>query len=273
MCNLLNVSRSSYYSFLSSKTSERKIWRNYILQEIVVYHNKSRKTYGSPRITKKLCSKGIKVSEVTVARIMKENEIRSVASKKFKVTTNSNHKEPISPNLLNRNFTVPSPSTAWISDITYIRTQEGWIYLTSVIDLYDRKVVGYSISDKMDAKNTVINAFQDALNKRNINENTIFHSDRGVQYASKEFRKILNCNTKKQSMSRKGNCWDNAVAESFFSSLKKECVRKKVFYSKEIAKKEINTYINWYNCERIHSSLNYLSPLEYEIKYRLKNVA
>jgi transposase InsO family protein len=273
MCELLNISRSSFYSFLSSKTSKRKIWRNHVLQEIKVCHNKSRKTYGSPRISKVLNSNGVKVSEVTVARMMKENEIRSIVSKKFKVTTNSNHKETISPNLLNRNFNVSEPSKSWISDITYIRTQEGWMYLTSVIDLYDRKVIGYSVSDKMDAKNTIIKAFQNALNKRSINKNTIFHSDRGIQYASKEFRKILNLYTKHQSMSRKGNCWDNAVAESFFSSFKKECIRKKVFYSKEKAKEEIISYIKWYNCERIHSSLNYLSPLEYEVKYRLMNVA
>ncbi len=273
MCNLLAVSRSGYHSFLLPKTSKRKLWRSLVLQEIINCHNKSRKTYGSPRISKSIQSNGLKVSEVTVSRIMKENGIRSVVSKKFKVTTNSNHKEPISANLLDRNFKVDAPSISWISDITYIRTQEGWLYLTTIIDLYDRKVIGYSISDKMDTKSTIISAFNNALEKRSMNKNTLFHSDRGVQYASKEFRKILNRYTNRQSMSRKGNCWDNAVAESFFSSLKKECVRKKVFYSKEKAKQEVISYLKWYNCERLHSSLNYLSPLEFEVKYRLTKVA
>ncbi len=140
MCNLLDVSRSGYYSFLLPKTSKRKLWRSLVLQEIINCHNKSRKTYGSPRISKSIQSNGLKVSEVTVSRIMKENGIRSVVSKKFKVTTNSNHKEPISANLLDRNFKVDAPSISWISDITYIRTQEGWLYLTTIIDLYDRKV-------------------------------------------------------------------------------------------------------------------------------------
>ena len=185
MCDLLNLSRSSYYDFLSNRTSKREQWKHSILQEIIVCYNNSHKTYGSPRIAKSLQSKGMKVSEVTVAKLMKENEIRSITSKKFKVTTNSSHKEPISPNLLNRNFSVNAPSTSWISDITYIRTQEGWLYLTTIIDLFDRKVIGYAISDRMTAKNTIFKAFQDALSKRFITENTILHSDRGVQYASK----------------------------------------------------------------------------------------
>lgn len=258
---------------LKEKNNQRVYWKQNVLKEIIACYEKSRKTYGSPRISKCLQDKGIKVSELTVARIMKEQAIRSVVSKKFKVTTNSKHKEPISPNLLERKFNVSEPSRAWVSDITYVRTQEGWLYLTTVIDLFDRKVIGASISKTMDTKSTVLSAFNDALMKRSITLETIFHSDRGVQYASKEFRKTLCLSTKMQSMSRKGNCWDNAVAESFFSSFKKECVRKKIFFSREIAKHEIMSYITWYNTERKHSSLDYKSPLEFEVKYRIKNVA
>lgn len=273
MCKLLKVSRSSYYAFLKEKTNQRVYWKQNVLKEIIACHEKSRNTYGSPRIAKSLQDKGIKVSKVTVAKMMKKENIRSITSKKFKVTTNSKHKEPISANLLDRKFNVDKPSQAWISDITYIRTQEGWLYLTTVIDLFDRKVIGVSISKTMDTESTVLNAFNDALMKRSITPETIFHSDRGIQYASKEFRKTLYLKTKRQSMSRKGNCWDNAVAESFFSSFKKECVRKKTFFSREVAKHEIMSYITWYNAERKHSSLDYKSPLEFEIKYRIKNVA
>lgn len=273
MCSLFKISRSSYYLFKQDKLSKRQIWNHYVLKEIRNIYINSKSTYGSPRIANELNKSGTVVSKTTVAKLMKKHSIKSQVYKKFKVTTNSKHKEPVSPNLLNREFTVNEPSKAWVSDITYIRTNEGWLYLTVIIDLYDRKVIGSSISDRMYTKGTVIEALKDAVSKRSMNFNTIFHSDRGIQYASKEFRNLLLLNTKKQSMSRKGNCWDNAVAESFFSTFKKECVRKKIFYSKNVAKTEILSYLKWYNNERKHSSLGYLSPLEFEIKFRLKNVA
>lgn len=274
MCFLFNVSRSSYYEYLRMKVGKRTSWNQCLLEEIRACFVESKQTYGSPRISNYLRKKGIQTSEVTVAKLMRKNQIRSISKKKFVVTTNSKHDYPISNNLLDRKFTVEKPSSAWISDITYVRTQEGWVYLTTVIDLFDRKVIGRSVSNRMDVNSTVITAFKDALTKRTMFSNTIFHSDRGVQYASKEFRDLLNKHTNAQSMSRRANCWDNAVAESFFSSFKKECVRKTIFYSKEIAKKEILGYIdNWYNTKRIHSSLGYLSPLEFEIKHRIKNVA
>lgn len=274
MCSLMKVSRSSYYEFLKGKISNRTTENEYILKEIKISFKESKQTYGSPKIAHCLNSKGIKVSKVRVAKLMRKNHIQSITRKKYVVTTNSKHDFTISKNILDRNFNVDRPSLAWVSDITYVPTQEGWVYLTTVIDLYDRKVIGRSISDDMTAENTVIKAFKDALNKRTMTKETIFHSDRGVQYACKEFRKILKQHTKVQSMSRKGNCWDNAVAESFFSSFKKECVRKTKFFSKKSAEIEILSYIdNWYNTKRKHSSLGYLSPLEFEIKYRISNVA
>lgn len=273
MCLLLGVSRSGYYRYLKQKDSHQKIWRQHIMDEIKQAFGASKQVYGSPRIQASLAQKGIKVSKLTVQRYMKQIGIRSIMRTKYVVTTDSKHNYNICDNLLNRNFTPQAPAKALVSDITYINTQEGWLYLTTVIDLYDRKVIGKSISEKMDARSTVIAAFNDALNRRNINTDTIFHSDRGVQYACREFTTLLHKYTSMQSMSRKGNCWDNAVAESFFASLKKECIRKKVFYSKQIAREELLSYINWYNTQRIHSKLDYLAPIQKEVIFRTKNVA
>lgn len=274
MCRLFNVSTSSFYESLRPKEGKRKAFRKVLTHKITCCFKESRNTYGSPRITSSLNDLGIKVSQVTVAKIMKENNLRSIVKKKYKNTTNSKHSLEVNKNLLKREFKVDGPSKAWVSDITYIRTNSGWLYLTTIIDLFDRKVIGRSISNQMDAKSTVIQALRDAIEKRQINEQTIFHSDRGVQYASKEFRLELNKYTKRQSMSRKGNCWDNAVAESFFSSLKKECIRKNSFFNQKAAKIEVLAYIDkWYNIKRKHSTLGNKSPLEFEIQNRIKNVA
>jgi putative transposase len=230
MCCLMKVSRSSYYEFLKGKVSNRTTENEYILKEIKISFKESKQTYGSPKIAHCLNSKGIKVSKVRVARLMRKNHIQSITRKKYVVTINSKHDFTISKNILDRNFNVDRPSLAWVSDINYVPTQEGWVYLTTVIDLYDRKVIGRSISDDMTAENTVIKAFKDALNKRIMTKETIFHSDRGVQYACKEFRKILKQHTMVQSMSRKGDCWEDLitskVAESFFSSFKNTVLEK-----------------------------------------------
>jgi putative transposase len=231
MCALLGISRSGYYQYLRQKDSKRKVWQQYIITEIKQVYEQSKQVYGSPRIRASLINKGIKVSRLTVERYMRSIGIRSIMRTKYVTTTDTKHNYTLCENLLNRNFNTRAPAKALVSDITYVNTQEGWLYLTTVIDLYDRKVIGKSISNTMDAKSTVIEAFKNAINRRNIDKNTIFHSDRGVQYACKEFTSLLHQYTLLQSMSRKGNCWDNAVAESFFATFKKECVRKKVFYS------------------------------------------
>lgn len=274
MCKLLKVSTSGFYEYLRFKESKRSVYDKQILIEILKIYNDSRKTYGSPRVTSSLHDKGYTISRVKVARIMNRNHISSITKKKYKVTTNSKHKYPVSPNLLKRQFSVKSPSKVWVSDITYIATQEGWIYLTTVIDLFDRKVIGWSLSENMKCNSTVIPALKMALNNRDVERDTIFHSDRGVQYACNEFRDLISLFNLTQSMSRKGDCWDNAVAESFFSTIKKECVRKSIFFSRKIAKIEIIYYIEgWYNIKRKHSSLGYKSPAEYGRKYKLANVA
>lgn len=223
--------------------------------------------YGSPRIYVELNKKGIKVSLTTVAKKMKQLNLKAKTSKRYKVaTTDSNHSYPISPNLLNRNFKVDSRGKVWVSDITYIPTKEGFIYLTVIIDLYDRKVVGWSISEGMTAQETVLAAWYMALKNTSPQQGLIFHSDRGVQYACKAFRNVLSVSQVQQSMSRKGDCWDNSVAESFFKSLKVEAIYGFQLKTKDATKAEVFDYIEvWYNRKRRHSYIDYLTIEEKEI--------
>jgi transposase InsO family protein len=220
-----------------------------------------------------LQARGQRVSRPRVARLMKSANLRSIIRKKFRIsTTDSQHQYPISKNHLQRNFQVNSPGKVWVSDITFIPTRKGWLYLTMILDLFDRKVIGWALSESMETRQTVLPAWKMALTNRAIDSQLIFHSDRGVQYASQEFRKAL---SKKvlQSMSRKGDCWDNAVAESFFKILKTELVFHVEFISKFQAKIEIFEFIEiWYNRQRRHSALGYCTPEEYGNK-SFKNVA
>jgi len=196
---------------------------------------------------------------------MKRLNLRSKTREKFKVTTDSNHSYQIAPNILNRDFTATRISQKWVSDLTYIRTKAGWLYLTTVIDLADRKVIGWAFSKSMTAKETSIKALKMAIKCRGVKPGLIFHSDRGVQYACDEFKKVINNNKIHQSMSRKGNCWDNSVAESFFKTLKTELVYQYKFEDREIAKMKIFEYIEgFYNSKRIHSAIGYLTPNQME---------
>jgi putative transposase len=198
---------------------------------------------------------------------MKQLEIRSIIHRKFKVvTTDSNHGHTLSPNLLDRDFTASRPGQKWVSDITYVRTNQGWLYLTVVLDLFDRKIIGWSMSRNMEAGNTVIAAFKMAIRNRPVNpEELIFHSDRGVQYACGEFRNLLQSYRILQSMSRKGNCWDNAVAENFFKILKSELIYHIPNLQYDQTRIEIFEFIEiWYNKKRKHSYLNYLTPEQFE---------
>jgi putative transposase len=196
---------------------------------------------------------------------MKKESIKSIVNKKYKIqTTDSNHSNKVSENHLNRNFNPESPSLVWVSDITYVRTEQGWLYLTTVMDLYDRKIIGWSLSDNMTAKDTVMKAWKMANSNRNSIKGMIFHSDRGVQYTSQKFRDELDSNNIIQSMSRKGNCWDNAVAECFFKIIKSEMIDHEYYYSHFQAKINIVDFIEiWYNRKRRHSSLGFLTPEEY----------
>jgi transposase InsO family protein len=265
MCKVLGVSRSGYYSWLKRKPSKRALKDKKLMEQIREIHKKSKKTYGSPRIREELKKNYVHVSRRRIARLMKKANIRSVVKKRFKTTTDSKHQFPVAPNLLNREFKVDKLGKVWVSDITYIRTLEGWLYLTVVIDLCDRKVIGWSLSNTLSTSDTVVPAWNMAVKNRPVNDNLIFHSDRGVQYACTEFRDLITTNPfVVQSMSRKGDCWDNAVAESFFKTLKTEWIYRNKYATKKQATVSVFDYIEtWYNTQRSHSSLNYLSPEEF----------
>lgn len=269
MCKVFKVSRSGYYDWRNRKPSVRQIDNLEVLKLIKEIHKKSKGRYGSPKITQELKKRGIQISRPRVARIMKVANIRSIVHKRFRVqTTDSKHAYPVAENLLNRDFTPSITGKAWISDITYIKTLEGWLYLTVVVDLADRKVIGWALSQTMKTSDTVIPAWKMAIKNRPITSDLIFHSDRGVQYACCEFRDTLRASKLvRQSMSRKANCWDNAVAESFFRTLKTELIHQMEMKSMVTTKIEVFAFIEvWYNRQRIHASLGYLTPHEYELK-------
>ena len=274
MCKAFKVSKSGYYQWLQRKPSARAVESQKIKGMIKSIYESSKGRYGSPKITVELEKTGLKISRPRVARMMKSEGIRSIVRKKYKVsTTDSKHKYPISENHLNRNFKAEKPGQKWVSDITYIHTNQGWLYLTIIMDLYDRKIIGWALSDNMTTRDTVLAAWSMALIHRPINGHLIFHSDRGVQYASNEFRKVFKYKPIAQSMSRKGNCWDNAVAESFFKILKSEMVYHNHFLSLKYAKNMVFEFIEiWYNRQRSHSYLGYLTPEEFELN-QLLNVA
>lgn len=267
MCKVLEVTRSGYHSYLKSRYSQRKLENKVITEFIQEIWNNSHKLYGYRRVHAELRSQGVYCNKKRVFRLMKENNIAAKKRKKFKRTTNSNHSNYISPNLLNQNFNVNSPNKVWVSDITYISTYEGWLYLAVVLDLYSRKVVGWSMSNRMTSQ-IVIDSLNHAIMDRKPETGLIFHSDRGSQYASHDFRRVLKNNELVQSMSGKGNCFDNAVAESFFHTLKTELVYWERYKTRNDAKYSIFRFIEgFYNKRRRHSYLNYLSPFQYELLY------
>jgi putative transposase len=233
-------------------------------------HKSSRGNYGSPRVQEALKKKGIHHNHKKVEKIMKENGISAKRKKKFKITTDSNHKLPIAENVLNRQFQTEEKDKVWVSDITYVSTEEGWLYLSVFIDLYSRKVLGWSMSSWITAE-LVLNAFRMAIAKRGYKVSPLVHSDRGSQYASDMFVDELKLRSCDQSMSRKGNCWDNAVAESFFGTLKTELIHNEKFKTKKEAEEKIFDYVEiFYNRQRLHSTLNYMTPEEFEMSDLLK---
>lgn len=265
MCQVLKVSKSGYYKWLTAKPSKRQLENIALAREIRNIHKNSKETYGSPRITEELRDKNYKASRPRVARIMKAEGISARPKKRYKVTTDSKHKFAIAENKLNRDFKPSEPGKAWVSDITYIKTREGWLYLTVVLDLSDRKVIGWALSNSMHTGKTTVPALRMAVRNRAVRPGLIFHSDRGVQYACTEFTNVLNAYHIEPSMSRKGDCWDNAVAESFFKTLKTECVYRHKFTGRKEAEIEIFEYIEiWYNRKRKHSALGYRTPTEME---------
>ncbi|MGI6684442.1 MAG: IS3 family transposase [Bacillota bacterium] len=268
MCKVLGVSKSGYFKWLNRPKSDRQKQHEELSQKILQTHLEFKQRYGSVKITKTLNKQGVKVSGRTVSRIMTKNQWKSCTVKKYKATTNSKHQHPVSENVLDRQFKASKPNQLWVTDITYIPTNEGWLYLATVMDLYSRKIVGWAM-DKTMTKELVISALKMAYKRQKPGEGVIHHSDRGVQYASSEYQKLLNQYKMIGSMSRKGNCYDNACIESFHGILKRELVYQTKFKTREEAKKSLFEYIEFfYNSKRIHSTLDYFTPNEFERMYR-----
>lgn len=273
MCSVLRVSRSGFYKWLRrhNQVTERQVNNLAIGKRIEEIFTDNKRRYGAVRIRRELLKEGHKVSVKRVNRLMKSRGLVCLHTKRFKVaTTNSKHNLGIVPNTLNREFAPTKPNEVWAADITYIKTESGWLYLAVILDLCHRKVVGYNLSTRIDSE-LIIGALDKALTRYRPSKGLLFHSDRGVQFASHDFRAALKGASFTQSMSRKGNCWDNAPVESFFATLKKELIYPLGSATNFQIEREIFEYIEaYYNTVRIHSFLNYLSPLEFE---RLHDVA
>ena len=267
---MLDVSRSGYYKWCREKQNETSYQkrRKALLARITYLFLDSKRRYGSPKITTILRREGGRISERLVGKLMQENGLYSCVSKKFRVcTTDSNHNNPIAPNVLNQEFTATAPNQKWVADITYVPCREGRLYLASVLDLYTRKIVGWRLDDRM-TTDLVSDALDMAYNTQKPKNGLLHHSDRGSQYTSEAYRKKLETYSMKVSMSRKGNCYDNACIESFHSVLKKEFIYCTKFRTKEQAHQEVFEYIElFYNRKRIHGSLGYLSPERFEEQY------
>lgn len=268
MCRCLSVSASGFYAWRKRGPSEHARRDDELREKIKTIHVESRKTYGSPRIHAELAEDGFEVGRKRVARLMAEEGIVGRRKRAFKKTTDSKHDSPIADNVLARDFTVDAPDKAWVADITYVRTHQGWLYLAVIIDLYSRRVVGWSMAENMRTE-LVLNALGMALGSRNPHpQGLIFHSDRGSQYAAADYRDALTDAGITCSMSRRANCWDNAVAESFFSTLKTELIYRVILLSPASAKTTIAEWIEvFYNGKRRHSSIGYLAPREYERRF------
>lgn len=264
-CAVLEVSASGYYKSRQRGPGVRALRRAELAVKIQAAHAQNRGVYGSPRIHQVLLAQGESVCENTVARVMKERKIRAKTKRKFVPrTTDSTHGQPVAGNLLGRQFAASAPNEKWVGDITYIPTDEGWLYLAGVMDLCSRKIVGWSMADHMETA-LITGALQMALLHRQPGAGLLHHSDRGVQYASEDYRHLLDLHGIQASMSAKGDCWDNACAESFWSTLKTELVNHEHYATREQARQSIFEYIEvFYNRKRLHSSLGYMSPEAFE---------
>lgn len=271
MCHMFSIERSGYYAWLHRKPGKRAKSNEQLDSKIINIFQSHKKRYGSRRITDELQAEGESCSKNRVARRMQALGLQAKAKRKFKVTTDSNHKFPVAPNLLNRNFDASKPNIKWAGDISYIWTEEGWVYLAVVIDLYSRAVMGWSIQRTM-TRQLVCDALMMALWRRGFPKGVLFHSDRGSQYCSDDYQKMLKNFKFTCSMSRRGNCWDNAVIESFFHTLKTELVFNEKYKTRKEAKQSIFQYIEvYYNRIRRHSAIGSIAPELYERQY--KNVA
>ena len=264
MAEVLGVARSGYYAWAEGEESSRDLEEKHLIEEIRQIQGEVDHRYGSPRMTKQLQRRGRKVGHNRVARIMHDKELGARRKRRFVLTTRSEEGQKVAENLLDRNFEVAAADRVWVSDITYVATAEGWMYLCIVLDLYSRRVVGWSMSTTVSTE-LVLAAVGMAVIRRRPPRGLIFHSDRGVQYTSGQFEKMSSAHGFIQSMSRKGDCWDNACAETFFKTLRAELIRWRIYRSREEARRAIFEYVEvFYNRKRLHSYLGYLTPTEYE---------
>ena len=264
LCRVLQVSRSGFYAWRRRKPSKREVQDRKLQTEVAAIHKASQGTYGSPRIHEELKAQKFAVGRKRIARLMRSAGLTGVPLRRFRTTTDSAHAYPVAENVLDRNFTATAPNQAWAGDITYIRTWEGWLYLAVIIDLYSRRVVGWALGSDLH-RDLVLRAMKMALGLRQPGEGLVHHSDRGSQYASAEYRRFLEAREIRMSMSRKGDCWDNAVVESFFGTLKSELIHRYPWPTRRAAKAAIIEYIEvFYNRHRRHSYLGYLSPADFE---------
>lgn len=264
MCSVLKVARSGYYAWRRMPISKREEENIMLTEKIKDCYNDNKKRYGSPRIYKQLQHDGVSCGRHRVARLMRRAGLKAQGKRKFRVTTDSKHKFPVHPNLVDRNFAVDAPNKVWTGDITYVRTFEGWLYLAVVIDLFSRKVIGWAMGSRINAE-LVVDALRMAIASRKPVPGVIFHSDRGSQYAGHLFQKVIKRFGFLPSMSRKGDCWDNAPTESFFATLKKELIRDLIYITRRVAMNGIFRYIEgYYNGRRLHSTLGYQSPAAFE---------
>ena len=267
LCRVMRVSRSGFYAWKKRPSSLRAREDARLRTRIRVIHAKSRQTYGSPRTLKALRENGEQVGLHRVERLRRAEGLKTCYRSRYRITTLSDHAHPVAENILARNFTPSAPNRVWAGDITYVATAEGWLYLAVVLDLYSRRVIGWGMGPRLNSS-LVQEALGMAVQQRRLEGVVLHHSDRGVQYASADFQALLNGQRMICSMSRKGNCWDNAVVESFFKTLKVECVYRQRFRSREQARRTIFEYIEvFYNRQRLHSTLDYQSPAAYEEKY------
>jgi transposase InsO family protein len=265
MCRVL-TSRSGYYGWRGRPPSEREQANVRLAADVQRIYTEHKGRTGAPRITKHLREEGQAVGKNRVASVMQAERLRAKAARKYKATTNSNHNLPVAPNLLEQDFTAARPNCKWVSDITYVATDEGWLYVAVVLDLYSRLVVGWAMSERMTAK-LVCDALRMALWRRKMPTGVIVHSDRGSQYCSAEHQRLLRDNQLRCSMSKKGDCYDNAAMESWNHSLKVEAIHGERFVTREIAKAQVFEYIEvYYNRRRLHSRLGYLSPETFEAR-------
>ncbi len=273
MCRVLQVASSGYYAWRGRPKSDRALSNEVLALDIQTIHEQSRGTYGSPRITRELNARGHRVSKKRVARRMKESGIQGRKRRRFRKTTESKHGMPVPPNLLGRRFMQDAPNKVWVTDVTAIHTATGWLYLAAILDLFSRTVVGWSTSTQNDT-DLALAALDEAIANRNPPRGLMHHSDRGSPYASDEYRKHLDKHGMIASMSRTGDCWDNAVAESFFATIKGDELDHHWYPSQAAARAAIDDYItNFYNPVRRHSTLGYLSPDEFELRAEMNRMA